>query len=61
LDSKEKTVMLEDYAARPLPSTVLVLCFQGSFDMQNHYLKCSRKTVFWFSVRKCMTISFLIG
>jgi DNA polymerase-3 subunit delta len=43
LDSKEKTVMLEDYAARPLPSTVLVLCFQGNFDMHKSLPKVFEK------------------
>lgn len=43
LDSKEKTAMLEDYAARPLPSTVLVLCFQGNFDMRKSLPKVFEK------------------
>lgn len=33
-DSKEKTAFLEDYASRPPASTILVLCFQGNFDMR---------------------------
>lgn len=35
--------MLEDYAARPLSSTVLVLCFQGNFDMRKALPKVFEK------------------
>ncbi len=32
IDNKDKNGILEEYAQKPLPSTVLVLCFQGNFD-----------------------------
>lgn len=32
LESKEKNVLLEQYATKPLPSTVLLICHQGNFD-----------------------------
>jgi len=43
LDGKEKTGLLEDYATRPLSSTVLVLSFQENFDMRKSLPKTFEK------------------
>lgn len=42
-DKKDKTALLEEYAARPLSSTVLVLCFQENFDMRKSLPKTFEK------------------
>jgi DNA polymerase III subunit delta len=43
LDNKEKNAMLEEYALRPLSSTILAICFQGSFDSRKALLKAFDK------------------
>ena len=43
LESKEKNVLLEQYAAKPLPSTVLVICHQGNFDERKTLAKAFDK------------------
>ncbi|MFN3379860.1 MAG: DNA polymerase III subunit delta [Runella zeae] len=43
IDNKEKNTLLEDYATRPLSSTILVLCFQGNFDMRKSLPKTFEK------------------
>lgn len=43
LDNKDKSALLDDYASRPLSSTVLALCFQGNFDMRKSLPKTFEK------------------
>jgi DNA polymerase III subunit delta len=44
IDNKEKYAILEQYAQNPLPSTVLVLCFQGNFDARKSLPKVFEKS-----------------
>jgi DNA polymerase-3 subunit delta len=43
LDQKENQKMLEDYALKPLPSTILVLCFNNAQDERKTWVKSFAK------------------
>lgn len=43
IDNKDKNAILEEYALRPLTSTVLTLCFQGNFDARKSIIKSFEK------------------
>jgi DNA polymerase III subunit delta len=43
LDNKEKNAMLEEFALKPLASTVLAICYQGNFDARKTILKSFEK------------------
>lgn len=43
LDSKESVRLLEEYALKPMPSTVLVLCFKETVDERKSWVKAFEK------------------
>ena len=43
IDNKDKNALLEAYALKPLPSTVLAICFQGNFDARKSLPKSFEK------------------
>lgn len=42
-DNKEKNTLLEEYVLRPLPSTILMVCFHGNFDARKSLPKSFEK------------------
>ncbi|MCU0341877.1 MAG: DNA polymerase III subunit delta [Spirosomaceae bacterium] len=43
LENKDLNKLLDDYASRPLSSTILVLCYKGSFDARKSLYKTFEK------------------
>jgi DNA polymerase III subunit delta len=52
LEDKTQTAMLEDFALKPLSSTILVLCFNGSADERKAWVKSFGKKGMLFQSKK---------